>query len=352
MSVIDRLRCKMDILSIKKYSLFVARAATAIYLILCDIQKKNIKVLVPANICYAAIYPIVYSGNIPVFCDVDSNTGNVSLKEVEKYLNLVQVMIIPHMFGNPVSEMDKIADICKKHNIILIEDCASAMGAKLYSNYCGTWGDYAVFSTGYSKTIDIGCGGIVISDRRLESLKEHYQKLPLKTVYDKENEAFFSKMYRVIRNNKQQTLDRYIWRGLYDNLRSVFIHRVNHMEQRIKEEIVRLPDIIKARKREWQYYDQFLRKSSFFDVYTYMDDGVPWRFNLLVQQEEKDPFVQYLLEKKVPVSDWYPVVVTLFGEENVYENATLLENRIINFPLLIGENKIREICGVVNDYRN
>ena len=73
---------------------------------------------------------------------------------------------------------------------------------------------------------------------------------------------------------------------------------------------------------------------------------------MLVQQEEKDRFVQYLLENKVPVSDWYPVVVTIFGEENVYENATLLENKIINFPLLIGENKIREICGVVNDYRN
>lgn len=342
----------MDILSIKKYSLFVGRAATAIYLILCNIQEKNIKVLVPANICYAAIYPIVYSGNIPVFCDVDSNTGNVSLKEVEKYANQVQVMIIPHMFGNPICEMDKIAGICKKHNIILIEDCASAMGAKLDGNYCGTWGDYAIFSTGYSKTIDIGGGGIVISDRRLESLKERYQKLPLKTVYDKENEAFFSKIYRVIRNNKQQTLDRYIWRSLNDNLRSVFVHRIDHMEQLIKKEIVRLPDIIKDRKREWQYYHQFLRKSRFFEIYSYMDGGVPWRFNLLVQQEEKDRFVQYLLENKVPVSDWYPVVVTIFGEENVYENATLLENKIINFPLLIGENKIREICGVVNDYQN
>lgn len=340
----------MDIFGIKRNSLCVGRAATAIYLILCNMHEKNMKVLVPANICYAAIYPIVYSGNTPVFCDVDYKTGNVSVKEVERYADMVRVMIIPHMFGNPVSEIAKIASICKEHNIILIEDCASAMGAKIGDDNCGTWGDYAIFSTGYSKTIDLGVGGIVISDRDLDSLKEHYLKLPLKTAQDEENEAFFSKMYRLIRNNKNQTLDQYIWAGLYNNLQTVFVHRVDDIEEMLKKEILKLPDVVRRRKAEWELYNSLLREKRFFEIYPYAEGAVPWRFNLFIQQEWRDRFIQYLLEKGAPVSDWYPEVVSIFGEKRTYTNAALFENRIINFPLLIGESRIKNICEVVNGF--
>lgn len=352
MRVIDRLRYKMDIFNLKKHYLCVGRAATAIYLILCNMQQKNMKVLVPANICYAAIYPIIYSGNIPVFCDVEAKTGNVSLEEVERYVNSVQVMIIPHMFGNPVGEIAEIANTCRKHNIILIEDCASAMGAKLGDEYCGIWGDYTIFSTGYSKTIDLGIGGIVISDRDLSPLKEHYQKLPRKTEQDEENEAFFSKMYRLIRNNKKQTLDKHIWAGLYCNLQSMFVHRIDDIEEMMKKEISKLPEIIMRRKSEWELYNSLLRKSDIFEVYSYGDGAVPWRFNLLIQPEQRDKFIEYLLKREVAVSDWYPVVISIFGEEGIYKNATFFEHRIVNFPLLVGESKIKYICERINGFQD
>lgn len=340
----------MDILSIKKNFFCVGRAAVGIYLILCNMVEKNLKVLVPANICYAAIYPIVYSGNTPVFCDVEMDTGNVSLEEVEKYVNVVKVMIIPHMFGNPVREIAEIAALCKRNNILLIEDCASAMGAEYSGEYCGSWGDYTIFSTGYSKTIDLGVGGIVLSDRDLASLREQYQKLPVKTEIDEENEAFFSKMYRLIRNNKKQTLDKYIWAGLYNNMRSVFIHRVDNIAEMITNELLRLPEVVCKRKAEWELYYRLLNTNDRFKIYSYEEGAVPWRFNLFISPDQRDRFVAYLLEKMVPVSDWYPVVVSIFGEEKTYANASEFESQIINFPLLIGENKIKWICKVLNDF--
>ena len=76
----------MDITKLRKNTLFVGRAATAIYLILDTLMKEK-EVILPANICYAAAYPIIYSGNIPIFVDVDAKTGNSTYKEIIKKVN-------------------------------------------------------------------------------------------------------------------------------------------------------------------------------------------------------------------------------------------------------------------------
>ena len=73
----------MDITKLRKNSLFVGRAATAIYLILKTLMEEK-EVILPSNICYAAVYPIIYSNNVPVFVDVDKRTGNALFKKMIK----------------------------------------------------------------------------------------------------------------------------------------------------------------------------------------------------------------------------------------------------------------------------
>ena len=139
----------------EKNMLITSRASSAIYLVLDSLKDKG-NVIVPANLCYAGIYPILYAGMTPVFCDVEQHSGNTNLDFFKKAVTSKTVAaIIPHMYGNPVKELPEIAEFCKENGILLIEDCASAMGAK--ADYpLGKVGDYTVYSTGYSKTLDLG----------------------------------------------------------------------------------------------------------------------------------------------------------------------------------------------------
>lgn len=339
-----------DILTIKDNYIFVSRGATAIYLVLKARKFVGKKVLVPANICYAAIYPIVYSGNIPVFCDVSDLDGNVTCESLEPFWGKVDAMILPHMYGNPINDIELIAKKCRERDTLLIEDCASAMGASIEGKLCGSWGDYSIFSTGYSKTLDLGTGGILISNHGLKQIQKEYQELPEKTDIDEENENFYSKLYRLIRNNGNQTMAEYIWSGLRDNVKNIFIHKITGIEQTIKPALLELEPVVMERRKKEKLYSSLIHNNTDVNKYEFSKEATPWRFCAFINSNKRRTLIDYLLEQKVPVSDWYPVVTPIFGEDKNYLNASKMENEIINFPLLIADDEIRRICELVNAF--
>ena len=340
----------MSPLFIKSNYLIVSRAAAGIYLILQCEGFSDRKVLVPASLCYAAIYPILYSGNHPVFCDADPEDGNIS---EEIFMNAVRndsidAVILPHMYGNPVQDIDVIADICKARGILLIEDCASSMGSLLKDgSECGKYGDYSIFSTGYSKTVDLGSGGIICSDRPLERLKELYLTLPEQNERGTCNEAFFSKLYRLIRNSKE-TLSETIWPSLIPAVREIFLHREAGIEDVVTEGIKDLDRIIGERKHNYRLYDSLIEESDSIRKYPLHEGAVPWRYNLFVESNKHRQVIDRLLQKTVPVSDWYPNVTPLFGSKLPFPGVDRMESTLINFPLLIKEEEIVRIAEAVN----
>lgn len=339
-------------LELKKNHLIVSRAATAVYLLLKSNGIIGQKVLVPANICYAAVYPIIYSGNLPEFCDVDPMSGNVNYELISKKLNGCAALILPHMYGNPIQDIKEICELCRKNSVISIEDCASAMGAEAQSGPCGGFGDYVIYSMGYSKTIDLGYGGIIASDNNLSQIKSMYDKLPLKTEEDEANEAFYSKLYRLIRNNTAQTVSESIWTALFDKLQTVFVHRLDIFEDDFLRNTCRLSSIISQRRSETKLYSRLILKNSYVTEYTFKKGAVPWRYCFFAEPEERKAIVKYLLDNGVPVSDWYPNVTPIFGYSGEFRGADEMEEKILNFPLLIGEEKIKQICGVLNSYEH
>ncbi len=339
------------ILSIKKNCLYTGRAATAIYLVLRERIGAGSGVLFPVNICYAAVFPALYAGCRPVFCDVDPLSGNIDPDAFRKKLPDVQAAVIPHMYGNPVSDIGKIAEECAKQGVVLIEDCASAMGAVADGKPCGSYGDYAVFSTGYAKTIDIGGGGILLSDHSLDGIRALYGELPEITQQDEENEAFLSKLYRLIRNNPAQSLEHGIWKGMAEELRPVFLHRDPEREEKIGEALEKLPAIVKERREGAETYARLLADVSPVRPYTWNEGAVPWRFNLFVKKEIRKDLIAYLLENKVPVSDWYPSVAPAFETGTHYENAERMGEEILNFPLPMPQEEIEKICRILKEYR-
>ena len=340
------------LLNNSKEKLLVGRAATGIYLILKK-RFTNVDILVPANICYAAVYPIVYSGNNPIFCDVNINSGNITLDLFKKYITpYTKAAIVPHMFGNPVLEIEEISNFCKQHNIILIEDCASAMGACINGKIVGSFGDYSLFSTGYSKTLDLGGGGFVISD--CDMTDERTECLCLNEISEdiKNKINDFSRKYREFRNGNIDFAKSDFFMYAKSDLRDLFIFRSDQTyDGLLKSELEELNNVVSIRRYKNKLYDSLIDYSCpFISKYEYIEGSVPWRKNIFVSENKKKNIVKYLLDNNIPVSDWYPSIAYMFGDYQQYRNTESMEKRILNFPLLISDNEIERICYFLNKF--
>lgn len=114
----------------------------------------------------ATANPIIYQNAIPVFIDSDYETWNMSPKALEeafeKYPD-VKAVIVVHLYGLS-ADMDRIVEICKWHNVALIEDAAESLGTYYKGKHTGTLGDYGIFSFNGNKIITTSGGGMLVSN--------------------------------------------------------------------------------------------------------------------------------------------------------------------------------------------
>ena len=107
---------------------------------------------------------VLYQNLIPVFADVDPNTYNMTAESIEKVLtDRTRAIVVVHLAGNPC-DMDPIVALARKHNLLLIEDCAQAYGARYKGKLVGTFGDIGAFSLNESKHLSAGDGGFIITN--------------------------------------------------------------------------------------------------------------------------------------------------------------------------------------------
>ena len=111
-----------------------------------------------------AITPILYQGAIPVFADVDPDTGNVTADTIEAAISdRTRAIIVTHLFGKPV-DMGPVMALAAKHGIPVIEDCAQAYLSTHAGRYVGTIGAIGCFSLQQGKHVTTGEGGLVVTD--------------------------------------------------------------------------------------------------------------------------------------------------------------------------------------------
>jgi perosamine synthetase len=115
---------------------------------------------------------VLYQGGTPVFADINEKTYNIDPNKIEEKINDKTKAIIPVDFtGQPV-ELDRILEIAKKHNLIVIEDAAHALGATYKGRKIGSISDMTMFSFHPVKHITSGEGGIITTNN-----EEYYEKL-------------------------------------------------------------------------------------------------------------------------------------------------------------------------------
>jgi dTDP-4-amino-4,6-dideoxygalactose transaminase len=126
---------------------------------------------------------IRYIGATPVFVDINPRTFNIDPAKIEAAVTAKTRAVLPvHLFGQP-ADMDAITAICKKHGLIVIEDCAQSFGAKVGGRMTGAIGLLGAFSFFPSK--NLGCygdGGMVTTNcaemaEQLKILRNHGSKV-------------------------------------------------------------------------------------------------------------------------------------------------------------------------------
>lgn len=149
-----------------KYALAVNSGTSALFLACKAIGlKPGDEVIVPAYTFVATAQAVLSVGGIPVFADLDE-TFNISPKDlIKKISKKTKAVIVVHMFGN-VANMTPILRICKAKKILVIEDCAQAVGATYLAKKVGAVGDIGCFSFNEKKAIPTGQGGILTTSNQ------------------------------------------------------------------------------------------------------------------------------------------------------------------------------------------
>jgi dTDP-4-amino-4,6-dideoxygalactose transaminase len=199
--------------------------------------EKGCEVIVPSNTYIATILSIVQNNLKPVLVEPDISTYNINPGLIEQNITQgTKALIAVHLYGK-MCDMEAIKKIAAKHNLIIIEDCAQAHGAKFKGMKAGTFGHFGAFSfyptknlgalgdAGALTTDDDALAKIVESFRNYGSQKKYYNdRAGVNSRLDELQAAFLSVKLKALDdiNDHKRSLA-----GLYmENLKEDFIKPV------------------------------------------------------------------------------------------------------------------------------
>ena len=184
------------------------------------------------------------SGGVPVFVETDNNwhidVGDLANKAESSG---AKFLLLSHMRGH-IADMDAIVEICKKHDIVLIEDCAHTMGARWKGTRSGNFGKVACFSNQTYKHMNSGEGGVLTTDDEEVAARAiiHTGSYML---YSRHGRAPDEEVFRKVR------LDTPNLSGRLDNLRATLL----------RSQLKHLDDNIRRWNERYQALEQGLRSS-------------------------------------------------------------------------------------------
>lgn len=140
--------------------------------ILADIKPGD-EVIMPAFTFVSTANAFVLRGAKVVFVDIRPDTMNIDENLIEDAITEKTKAIVPVHYAGVACEMDKILEIAKKHNLLVIEDAAQGVMAKYKDKYLGTIGDIGCYSFHETKNYSSGEGGaVVFKDNRYTEMAE------------------------------------------------------------------------------------------------------------------------------------------------------------------------------------
>jgi perosamine synthetase len=315
-----------------KYSAAVNNGTSGLHVALKAVGiKKGDKVLTTPFSFIATTNAILYCGGIPCFVDIDGNTFNLSADKLKEEVSNhpdAKFLLITHIFGQSC-EMDRIMDIVKEHELVLIEDCCQAHGAMYKEKPVGSFGTAGVFSFYPTKNMTTGEGGMITSS----------------------DEGFIQKCKLLINHGSQKRYHHHVtgynYRmteiaasiGLVQLKKLEYMNRQRQSNARfylenIKNEFVSLPVLL---KKNVHVFNQFTLKTN-----------------------HRDELIDYLLKHNIQTSIFYPKLISqqpnvldyLSNTVNKLLEAEKVVDSVLSIPVhpSLSQEQLEYICKIINQF--
>ena len=331
-----------------KYSVFVNSGSSAnllmVYALLTAGRLKNKKAIVPAVSWVTTVSPFIQLGLDPILCDADKDNLGLDVDHFEKLCkeNDPAVVIIVHVLGQ-TGNLSKILEICKKYDVILLEDCCESHGTQYNNKKVGTFGTMGSFSFYFGHHISTIEGGMVVTDDQelyniMLSIRSHGWSRDLEATYA----ATLKEKYHV-----DDFKEKYVFYYPGFNLRSTDLNAFLGLEQ-----LKKLDDIVKKREANYKSYKEKLEKHYWVQK---SDANLvsSFAFGLIADDVAK---VTALLEKNS--IETRPLVCGSMGEQpfwidrygkQILPNASLIHSSGFYVPCHqnMTQEEIKKICDVL-----
>ena len=284
------------------------------------------EVIVPAQTHNATAHAVEYTGAKPVFVDSEMRTGNIDIDQIEGNLTPnTRAISVVHFLGMPV-EMDRIVEIANKHELLVLEDCALAIGSSYKGVHVGLHGDAGCFSFYPVKHMTTAEGGMLITKHG--DLAERITR---------------KRAFGVDRTHGDRKIP-----GVYDVTVLGYNYRMNEIQAVIGvEQVKRIKGFLKKREINYRVLEKNLREIdeiTIFESTTGEFESSYYCFSAVLKgrlKEKRFEIVQYLRERGVGTSVYYPRPVphlSYYKEKygyvgESYPNAARISYRSIALPV-------------------
>ena len=280
------------------------------------------EVIMPTVSFVGAGNAVASSGAKVVFADVDPRTMNITPEALLKSVTpKTRAVVLIHYGGYPC-EMEPILEICKEHNIVCIEDTATAIASKYKNKFCGTLGDMGVWSFDAMKILVTGDGGLV------------YFKKPDQCEKFKHN----TYLGLVTQSGFSNKVDARWWEFEIESFGRRAI--INDITAAIAiEQLKKLPQFIARRKEIASMYDKGFATQSYFltppPLKNYMESTYYMYWIQMENADTRDNLALFLREKGIYTTfRYYPLhLVKKYGSNVSLPEAESAAQRTLCLPI-------------------
>jgi dTDP-4-amino-4,6-dideoxygalactose transaminase len=249
-----------------------------------------------------------------VYLDIDPDNLGVAVSAVRESGRSLAALIAVHAYGC-MCDVEAVAQWCRTNGVFLIEDLATAQGARSAGSPAGAWGDVSVMSFGQGKIIDVGDGGAVLTDDRslLAEIGDLETSLPVASFEDlakvddvnATHTALYNAHYGRDLNQHSAAFQQFAVgarNGLIRRTRDDFVEPV-------LRQLGCLADNLAERERRASYLTKRFHEveDRQLSLWQPREGSVYWRFNLFIRSH-RDRMLRTLLRRGYKVSSWYPSV--------------------------------------------